>query len=208
MQKTHVTQKQWKAVMGNNPSRFKEIYNPVDSICWNECKEFLAKLNILDPSRNYRLPNEAEYEYCCRAGTTTYYFFGDDESELDQYAWYYKNSNNTTHHVGTKKPNPFGLFDMIGNVWCWCEDLYDVSGSRRVVRGGCWRSYPANLRSAQRSFVGPAYRFDYVGFRLVRDLPLSLLPLAPLQRACDSREQSQKLIRQIRAKLRKLEDLL
>jgi formylglycine-generating enzyme required for sulfatase activity len=129
----------------------------------------------------YRLPTEAEWEYSCRAGTTTEYSFGDRESELGDYAWYDENSGGTTHPVGGKKPNPWGLYDMHGNVWEWCQDWHDyypsgpvtdptgpVSGSLRVGRGGNWISISDYCRSADRIWRTPDSRLSHYGFRVLR----------------------------------------
>jgi len=116
-----VTQEQWQAVMGTNPSKFKGNKRPVEMVSWDMAREFCQKLSQ-KTGRNFRLPSEAEWEYACRAGTTTEYFFGDDEDDLDDYAWFEDNSNEQTHDVGGKKPNPWGLYDILGNVWEWCED--------------------------------------------------------------------------------------
>ncbi|GCL51223.1 serine/threonine protein kinase [Microcystis aeruginosa NIES-3804] len=112
-----VTQAQYQAVMGNNPSRFQNNpQNPVEMVSWNDAQAFCQKLSQIT-GKTYRLPTEAEWEYACRAGTTTRYYFGDDANELGDYAWYYGNSGGTTHPVGQKKPNAWGLYDMSGNVW-------------------------------------------------------------------------------------------
>ncbi len=115
-----VTQEQWIAVMGSNPSLFKGIKNPVEMVSWDDCQQFLAKLNAKSGpgGGRFQLPNEAQWEYACRAGSTTRYCFGDDASGLRDYAWYSANSRDTTHPVGEKKPNAWGLYDMHGNV---CE---------------------------------------------------------------------------------------
>ncbi len=113
-----VTQEQWEAVMGNNPSQFKGPKNPVEMVSWEDCQKFLGKLNAKSSSGTgkFQLPSEAQWEYACRAGSKTRYCFGDDETPLGDYAWYGKNSGNTTHPVGEKKPNAWGLYDMYGNV--------------------------------------------------------------------------------------------
>ena len=124
--RTQVTQEQWKAVMGNNPSHFKgDKQNkrnqwPVELISWNDCIEFFRKLNKRLPGLHSGLPTEAQWEYACRAGTTTKYSFGDRDSQLSAYAWFHQTSG--THSVGKKKPNPWGLYDMHGNVFDWCQD--------------------------------------------------------------------------------------
>ena len=162
-----VTQEQWEAVMGNNPSRFKGPKNPVETVSWDDCQQFLDKLNAKVGVRGgkFQLPTEAQWEYACRAGSTTTYCFGDDESGLGEYAWYATNSGGRTHPVGEKKPNAWGLYDMHGNVWEWCQDWYDGSyyansptddptgpttGSSRVFRGGSWRERARGCRSALR----------------------------------------------------------
>ena len=127
------------------------------------------------------IPTEAEWEYACRAGSTTRYCFGDDEKMLKDYAWYHKNSGGKTQPVKQKKPNAWGLYDMHGNVWEWCEDWYDdypiepvtdptgpASGAGRVVRGGSWGSDPRGLRSANRGYYSPGLRGGDLGFRLLR----------------------------------------
>lgn len=181
-----VTQAQWKAVMGSDPSRFKGGDRPVENVSWNDVNEFIRRLNQ-KTGLQFRLPTEAEWEYAARAGSTTEYCFGDDEKQLGDYAWFSKNSGSTTHPVGQKKPNDFGLFDMHGNVWEWCSDWYSDSyyeeckrqgivadpsgptaGSDRVVRGGGWYSDAVNCRSANRSFGAPGNRSVHLGFRLVR----------------------------------------
>ena len=176
-----VTQAQWEAVMGTNPSRFNgKPANPVEQVSWEDCQEFVRKLNGMGIG-TFRLPTEAEWEYACRAGTKTAYSFGDGAGKLGKYAWYRDNSGSTTHEVGTKKPNPWGLYDMHGNVWEWCSDWYaDYSmdkqtdpkgaadGSYRVERGSCWEFSSWHCRSASRSRVPPSFRYSGLGFRLVR----------------------------------------
>ncbi len=173
-----VTQGQWEAVMGSNPSRFQgDPQRPVERVSWDDVQVFLERLSERD-GRAYRLPSEAQWEYACRAGSTGAYCFGDDVGELVNYAWYDANSGNTTHPVGEKQANAWGLYDMHGNVWEWCQDFYSDyqataatdprgpdAGAHRVIRGGCW-SYSAQLvRSAYRVALGPALRVDYLGFR-------------------------------------------
>lgn len=185
MQTTEVTQSQWIKVMKSNPSFFKDKNRPVEQVSWHDAEEFIKKLNQLAGADIYRLPTEAEWEYAARAGSQTTYIFGNDRSQLDSYAWTIANSEKTTHLVAQKKPNKWGLYDITGNVWEWCQDWYNNSyknvpsdGSAntkgeqkyRVLRGGGWngRGY---LRVAFRSFSDPDFRGDEIGFRLVRTLP-------------------------------------
>jgi formylglycine-generating enzyme required for sulfatase activity len=159
-----VTQREWKAVMGDNPSYFKGADLPVEQVSWDEVQEFITKLNAKEGADKYRLPSEAEWEYACRAGTTTRYSFGDSDSKLGEYAWYAKNSDDETHPVGQKKPNSWGLYDMNGNVWEWVQDtwhynyegaptdgsVWEGRGSNRVFRGGCWYNVAARCSSSSR----------------------------------------------------------
>jgi formylglycine-generating enzyme required for sulfatase activity len=183
MMTTEVTQAMWKEIMGDNPSNWKGDNLPVECVSWNDVQEFLKKLNQRDPGRNYRLPSEAEWEYACRAGTTTRYYNGDNANTLGEIAWYGNNSGNATHPVGQKKANSWGLYDMSGNVWEWCEDYWhddytgaptngsawlSPSSSYRVLRGGSWIYFDSSCRSADRSYYYPSYRSGYDGFRLVR----------------------------------------
>ncbi len=165
--KYQVTQQQWEAVMGNNPSNFKGGSLPVETVSWDDAQIFIQKLNQLSGKKNYRLPTEGEWEYACRAGSTSDYYFGDNESQLGEYAWYDGNSGATTHPVGQKKPNEWGLYDMAGNVWEWTDSWYDSSHSNRVIRGGGWFYYAEFCRSALRYNFTPDFRFSNIGFRLV-----------------------------------------
>ena len=163
---------------------------PVEQVSWNDAVEFCNRLSKSE-GVEYRLPTEAEWEYACRAGATTAYSFGDDERQLPQYAWYNDNDSETTHPVGELKPNAWGLFDMHGNVWEWCQDWYGdydlqvvsdptgpASGIRRVLRGGAFGFQPVDVRAANRTHDPPDYRVRHVGFRLARTIALTTLPLA------------------------------
>jgi formylglycine-generating enzyme required for sulfatase activity len=178
-----VTQAQWEAVMGNNPSYFKGPRNPVEDVSWEDCRGFVEKLNAKSPpgEGKFQLPTEAQWEYACRAGSTTRYCFGDDEKQLGEYAWYGANSGSKTHPVGEKKANAWGLYDMHGNVWEWCQDWFDAryyaksptddptgpaGGAYRVYRGGSWY-YPAwCCRSANRNLDVPGNRDLNLGLRV------------------------------------------
>lgn len=182
MGKYPVTQAQWEAVMGNNPSRFQGDANrPVESVSWEKAQEFLRRLSVKEGGKPYRLPSEAEWEYAAQAGARTAYCFGDDERLLREYGWYGENSGGTTHPVGQLKPNDWGLHDVHGNVWEWVQDWYDDAyyrespvedpqgsekGLDRVVRGGSWIShYPRSLRASHRYRLAPGAHDDGVGFR-------------------------------------------
>jgi formylglycine-generating enzyme required for sulfatase activity len=180
-----VTQEQWEALTGSNPSHFKGLKNPVDSVSWEECQLFLDRLNRRqgNPAGKFQLPTESQWEFACRAGSRARYYFGDDEDHLGEYAWYEKNSGRRTHPVGEKKPNTWGLYDMHGNVWEWCADRWDggyytnslmddptgpSGGSSRVVRGGGWLDYAGHCRSASRGRYAPASQRYFLGFRVAR----------------------------------------
>jgi formylglycine-generating enzyme required for sulfatase activity len=193
---TEVTQAQWKAVMGNNPSQFQGDNLPVETVSWNDCQEFLKKLSAKE-GKTYWLPTEAEWEYACRAGTNSRFSFGNDDGDLHKYGNYCDKSNTNgfdwqdkehddghdkTAPVGSYKPNSWGLYDMHGNVWEWCQDLYvedyyksspaaDPTGPTqsafRVLRGGCWTFFPRLCRSSSRRRIDPDYRGSSIGFRVV-----------------------------------------
>lgn len=187
--KTEITQGQWKAIMGSNPSKFSNCGDscPVEQVSWSDAQEFVQKLNT-KTGKQYRLPSEAEWEYACRAGGHQEYCGSDDASRVawyDAYADKVGNSAKTTNPVATKQANAFGLYDMSGNVWEWMEDSYHAGyngapidgtawsgdGAQRVLRGGSWSSAPINLRSTYRSNFAPATRYDIIGFRVARTLP-------------------------------------
>ena len=175
---TETTQELWHAVMGDNPSYFKGDDLPVESVSWNDCQEFIEKLNSKSENGvHFQLSSEAHWEYACRAGTSGAYNVSG--ASLDSLAWYYGNSDRKTHKVGTKIPNAWGLYDMHGNVWEWCSDLYDdypsgdatdptgsKSGSNRVNRGGGWDCTSWSCRSAYRNRRTPVLRYNILGFRL------------------------------------------
>jgi formylglycine-generating enzyme required for sulfatase activity len=183
--KYEVTQEQWFAVMGNNPSGNKGRTLPVEQVSWDDIQQFIAKLNQ-KTGQKYRLPSEAEWEYAARAGTTTEWSHGNDGSKLGHHAWYGKNSEGKTQSVGQKLPNAFGLYDVYGNVWEWTQDCWHetyvgapadgsawvtgCSGTQRVLRGGSWLGFPAYLRSANRGRDFPGSRENLNGFRLARTL--------------------------------------
>jgi formylglycine-generating enzyme required for sulfatase activity len=181
MGRHEVTQEQWERVMGNNPSKFKGAKNPVEQVSWNDCQEFLKKLNALVKIRGtFRLPTEAEWEYACRAGSRTPYSFGDDQAQLPRYGWFAANSDRRTQPVGQKQRNAWGLYDMHGNVWEWCADWYGPygkatetdptgpkTGPSRVLRGGAWNLNPQNCQSASRHGTSPIHRDYRFGFRVV-----------------------------------------
>jgi len=180
-----VTQREWKAVMGDNPSHFKGDDLPVESVSWDDIQEFIKKINEKENTHKYRLPSEAEWEYAARAGTTTRYSFGDDDSKLGEYAWFYEKSVDKTHPVGKKEANPWGLYDVHGNVWEWVQDELHVTyegapgdgsawedgvSTRRVVRGGSWIRDARRCRSANRRNGAPGYKDHDLGFRLLKEV--------------------------------------
>jgi formylglycine-generating enzyme required for sulfatase activity len=193
-----VTQGQYRAVTGTNPSSFEGSDDlPVETVSWSDAVAFCNTLSALDGLKpyydlntctplggeGYRLPTEAEWEYAARAGSTSRYSFGASESSLGEYAWFIGNSQDRTHPVGQKQPNAFGLYDMHGNVWEWCGDAFDplfygqspgadpfcaTEATLRVHRGGCWADGEWYLRSADRGASTLDSRDDDVGFRVAR----------------------------------------
>ena len=163
--------------MGNNPSLFKGEPLPVENISWNDCKAFISKVNALT-GKNFRMPTEAEWEYAARGGSKSRGYKYSGSNTLDDVAWYGDNSGRKTHEVGTKKPNELGLYDMSGNVWEWCSDLYgdyssseqnnpkgSISGARHVVRGGGWIGDASCCRCSYRYDLAPGCRY-ILGLRL------------------------------------------
>src|SRR5436190_999268 len=197
-----VTQEQFQKIMGANPSRWKGDKNPVEQLRWSDAVRFCNKRSELEglqtcydlktlkcdfDATGYRLPTEAEWEYACRAGATTAYFFGDSPAKLGDYGWFDKNSGGHPRPIGQKQPNLWGLYDMAGNVWQWCNDFYKVdyykespkqdprgpsSGQTKVVRGGAFKAAVDNCRSGFRYNESPGYAdvcfgYDIYGFRCV-----------------------------------------
>jgi len=199
---TPCTQEFWEAVMGENPSRFRSPTRPVEQVSWDECQKFVERLNGRVGERLLSLPSEAQWEYACRAGTETATYAGDLEilgdfnaPALDEIAWYggncgvefelpdgsdmsgwrdkqYQFEHGGTRPVGLKRPNGWGLYDMLGNVWEWCEDEYRKRGSGeskasadRVVRGGSWDHWAGSVRAACRVRADPGPRDVFIGFR-------------------------------------------
>lgn len=181
-----VTQAEYFAITHESPSVFKGNTLPVETVSWKDAITFCnllsakAGLNpcysvgqaediIFDPQANgFRLPTEAEWEYACKAGTT-----GIRYGELDSIAWYKGNSEKATHDVGLKEPNDWGLYDMLGNVWEWCSDIYDetVYGSYRIIRGGGWSDEERGCMATNRRRNHPAsFKIDDLGFRVARNI--------------------------------------
>ena len=201
--KFEVTQEEYERVMGANPSKFKGRKNPVEQVRWSDAVRYCnerSRVEGLEPAYDlktwtcrfeadgYRLPTEAEWEYAARAGAATAYSFGDSDSKLQQHAWFKVNARGKPKPVGQRRPNAWGLHDVHGNVWEWCNDFYKVdyylegpkkdpkgpeSGKNKILRGGCWNSNADACRSAYRYNENPAYTdacfgYDIYGFRCVR----------------------------------------
>ncbi|MGN0089039.1 MAG: SUMF1/EgtB/PvdO family nonheme iron enzyme [Candidatus Limimorpha sp.] len=177
--KCEVTQELWEAVMGSNPSNFKGAQNPVESVSWNDCQEFVSRLNSLT-GRTFRLPTEAEWEYAARGGNKSRHYKYSGSNNIFDVAWHDGNSFKKTHAVGTKTANELGIYDMSGNVWEWCSDWYGgysagaqtnpqgpSSGSRRVLRGGGWNINARNCRVSNRNSYAPYDGSNDSGLRLV-----------------------------------------
>jgi len=193
--KHEITQSQWQQVMGDNPADNVGSNHPVENVSWNDAVAFVAQLSDLTGQR-YRLPTEAEWEYAARAGSTTDFYFGDDTTMLEEYAWHGGNADGVAHPVGRKTPNAWGLFDVAGNVWEWCQDWWDPdyylrsdtlnpvnetpyvytdpsTGEQftvRVARSGAFRGPASGLESAHRHGSRPESKRDWIGLRVVREL--------------------------------------
>jgi len=182
--KYEVTQQQWTAIMGNNPSRFKGEDNPVETVSWYEVQEFIRILNK-KTGKKYRLPTEAEWEYAARGGSQSKGYKYSGSNNPEDVAWFSGNSTKKTYPVGTKQANELDIYDMSGNVWEWCNDLYDSNyypispkrnpsgsdlGSKRVYRGGSWNLGDLFCRSAYRNSYSPDYKHASIGFRLVLNI--------------------------------------
>jgi formylglycine-generating enzyme required for sulfatase activity len=185
-----VTQELYQAIAGKNPSRWQGPRNSVEMVSWDEAVAFCRKVTtelrqrkLIKENEVIRLPSEAEWEYACRAGTTTQYSFGDQVDDLTHYAWFTGNAKGNDPPVGKKKPNAWGLYDMHGYVWEWCQDSWhagyqgapedaraweDKDGKERVLRGGSWADRADRCRSAFRHHLAPEQRSEAIGFRCVK----------------------------------------
>ncbi|MCQ2278999.1 MAG: formylglycine-generating enzyme family protein, partial [Bacteroidales bacterium] len=175
---TEVPQALWKAVMGSIPSNRMGDDLPIENVSWEDCQEFIRKLNRLT-DKKFRLPTEAEWEYASRGGNKSRGYRYAGSNTISDVAWYEGNSSNETHSVASKNANELGLYDMSGNVWEWCQDWkgdYNrisqtnptgpYSESLRVVRGGCWYGNARCCRSSLRYGINPSYRYCNIGLRL------------------------------------------
>ena len=187
--KYEVTQAQWEAIMGTNPSNWKGDNLPVENVSWNDVQEFITKLNA-QTGKKYRLPTEAEWEYAARGGNQSKGYKYSGSNSISNIAWYDANSNKMTHIVGQKSPNELGIYDMSGNVWEWCQDWLGnynssfqtnptgpSSGSYRILRGGSWSYIARTCRVSIRGYSKPADRYNRHGFRLA--LSADNKPTAP-----------------------------
>ncbi len=187
--KYEVTQELYAVVTGINPAQFQGLRNGIDQVNWNDSVAFCEKATtllrekkLIGANDRIRLPSEAEWEYCCRAGTTTAWSFGDDVKQLGKYSWFKENSPNEDPPVGMKLPNAWGLYDMHGYVWEWCADVYHPSyegapsdgsarmtgeSKKRILRGGAYPDLPDMQRSAFRQSAEPTFKNGAIGFRCV-----------------------------------------
>ena len=177
---TEVTQELWTAVMGSNPSYYVESnQQPVHMITWANCQTFITKLNQLT-GKNFRLPTEAEWEYAARGGRQSHDYLYSGSNDISLVGWYRDNSGATSHPVAQKSPNELGLYDMTGNVWEMCADVYTrydkkpfaegsyLSTPHRSTRGGCYGAYQRDCRATDRGYTLPDFRGKYNGLRLAR----------------------------------------
>ena len=186
-----VTQAHWTSIMGNNPAKFSEGWSaglrPVESVSYYDCLEFIEAINETDANNmhlglrgKWRLPSEAEWEYCAKAGTNTKWHFGNSDSDLDDYGWHAGNAGASTREVGSKKPNPWGLYDIHGCVSEWCLDNYHNEYKPQptqepffdtsdvfIHRGGSWFTESDSTRSSARSYSVGTKKSDGIGIRLV-----------------------------------------
>ncbi|WP_288132593.1 SUMF1/EgtB/PvdO family nonheme iron enzyme [Microbulbifer sp.] len=186
LSKFPITQELYSSVMADNPSAFIGSHNPVEMVSWYDAVQFCNTLSrvsglyecylidldseavdLIDSANGYRLPTDAEWEYACRANTKAVQY-----GPINEIAWYEKNSEATTHEVGLKAENDFGLFDMLGNVWEWCWDVYDPKfyGPYRVFRGGGWCDSERGCLASNRRRSHPTYKIDDLGFRIARSV--------------------------------------
>ena len=180
--KYEVTQALWQAVMGSNPSKYKGDNLPVEMVSWNDCQEFISKLNSMT-GRKFRLPTEAEWEYAARGGKKSRGYQYSGSNSISDVAWYSGNCGNisgiNTHPVGKKQANELGIYDMTGNVWEWCQDMYgyysfsaqknptgSTVGNKRVIRGGSWFNARESCRTSDRADSSPDHHFEGLGLRL------------------------------------------
>ena len=178
-----VTQAQWRTLIGNNPAAFAGDRRPIENVSWREAQEFVRRLNLKEGTNRYRLPTEAEWEYAARAGSVTRFPF--EPSQAAEFAWFWDDADGETHAVGEKRPNPWGLYDLHGNVWEWVWDWHGKNayaadargdaidpkgppeGVGRVLRGGSWSNALRYLRSSHRNLHAPDYRDGTAGFRVL-----------------------------------------
>ncbi len=179
---TEVTQELWQAVMGSNPSYSKGSRRPVENVSWDDCQQFINRLNSLT-GEQFKLPTEAQWEFAARGGRKSRAYKYSGSNNIEDVAWYTDNSrretHRETHNVATKHANELGLYDMSGNVWEWCQDWYGAyssgsqtaptgpaTGSHRVRRGGSWDDYAMHCRVSYRDHNSPVFRLDSLGLRL------------------------------------------
>ena len=180
-----ITQAQWKEIFDVNPSEFVGNNLPVETVTWDDAQDFIVLMNASADGNPYRLPTDAEWEYACRAGTQSRFYWGKDADEEDiyDYAWFVLNAHSETNPVGDKLPNAWGLYDMSGNVYEWCDDFYEANlgndpatdpqgpgtGPGHVIRSGSWFYGPEYCRSAYRSYQLDDVGNGAIGFRLLRE---------------------------------------